>query len=299
MDQIWIANAHLKVSLSSKLGGRVTGIFPLAGPLENQNILWWQAQNEVKTGQWLHGGIPLLFPFAGWVWDDEHNMGSYRIGGERFVMPIHGFSYSYQWNVLSASESKICLGLEETDESLGMFPFKFILKQEWELRDQELHCHIEVKNRGYLGQGETQKMPLSLGLHPYFSAATLPMEQVILESQARSFCPVSPEGKAEPEQIVMEPISWDLSQALHHNGILCNFPPGEARSSLASKHIKLSIDGVGSVPTSCMVTWSDRRGEFFCLEPWMGKPDALNANYGLQWLDRGESLIWSTCMRIA
>ena len=298
MDEIWIANRHLKVGFNPRLGGRVVAIFPVNGPLKNKNLLWFEGDKKPLDTSWLHGGMPLLFPFAGWVWDGDRK-GAYHHGDKHYSMPIHGFAHYHEWDAVITEGSKLSLVLLDTEDSRAIFPWKFKLQQEWRVSQQELIYQVTVKNLGYLACKGPRKMPLSLGLHPYFSAAAFPYEQVCLESHARSFCAVNTKGKAGEEQQVKQTISWDLKEDLHHNAILCNFPQAEAQSLLKTDSLQLMIEGHGDPSTGCMVTWSDRQGRYFCLEPWMGKPDALNEDDGLKWLSEGESLTWSGCLKIS
>ncbi|MFK7824213.1 MAG: aldose 1-epimerase [Oligoflexales bacterium] len=290
-EKLWIENPHLKVGIIPSLGGRVTDIYLQQGTQKNKNILWWDTENSEKNFGWLHGGMPLLFPFAGWVWDGEQK-GAYRVGKEQYLMPIHGFAHSQQWTIIEAEESRLSLGLKDTKESLQQFPWKFSVQQSWELSNHQLSYRIEVENDAVVGSHGQQRMPVSLGLHPYFSAEVFPQAQVVLESEARSFCPVNSQGKADQEQAVQR-IHWDLSEKFHHNAILCDFSAGEKLSVLKTKDLALSLESKPGAPTRCMVTWSDLQGKFFCLEPWMGKPDALNISCGIQWLELGERLNWS------
>ena len=296
-EKIWIENSHLKVGFMPRFGGRVTDIYALEGRSQNRNLLWWDLGSLTQKTGWLHGGMPLVFPFAGWVWDKQQK-GAYRLGDEQYSMPIHGFAHSREWAVASYKEDELSLSLTENTENLRIFPFRFMLKQNWRLNKQELVYEVEVENIASVGPDSNQSMPISLGFHPYFSSDMFPVGITTLESEARSFCRVSSEGKAEQEESVAQGIDWDLGNDLHHNAILCNFPSSGAHSALKTKELEVILNGLPGTPTQCMVTWSDLKGKFFCLEPWMGKPDALNASYGIKWLDTGEKMIWSGLIRL-
>lgn len=290
-EKVWISNTHLKVGFDPKIGGRATELYCLGGALRSHNLLWNETEQAEITG-WRHGGMPLLFPFAGWIWDGAEKA-CYSLNKSRYHIPIHGFAHSQAWEVLNAEQHRLCLGLRETHSSLKMFPWQFKLTQEWELDEFKLRYNMKVENAGFVGEGSMHSMPVSMGLHPYFSCQVFVPGQTTLNSQANCFCHVTPEGKAGPEHSVQKGIFWDLSEDLHHNGILCGFSRGNERSVLKTPQLAMSIEGQGDTPSMCMITWSNRKNQFFCLEPWMGKPDALTANYGSKWLEEGASLSWS------
>lgn len=58
--------------------------------------------------------------------------------------------------------------------------------------------------------------------------------------------------------------------------------------------ITLELQRPGSIQWYAVATWTERPdSDFYCIEPWLGLPDAIHNGLGLRWLmpDTSESAV--------
>ncbi len=104
---------------------------------------------------------PVLFPFVGGVRGKE-----YRYQGVSYPMGQHGFARDMEFTFLSETETEagkeiwFCLAADE--ETKKKYPFDFVLRIGYRLKDNQVTALWEVENQG------TADMPFSIGAHPAF-----------------------------------------------------------------------------------------------------------------------------------
>lgn len=105
---------------------------------------------------------PILFPIVGSLRGKQ-----YRYGGKTYGMGQHGFARDMEFALVSRTDTKLVLSLSETEETLQVYPFRFLLELTYELRQDSLCVGWRVKNTG------DKTMYFSIGGHPAFHC---PME---------------------------------------------------------------------------------------------------------------------------
>ena len=54
--------------------------------------------------------------------------------------------------------------------------------------------------------------------------------------------------------------------------------------------ITIDLQRPDSLPWYAVTTWTEAAdSDFFCVEPWLGLPDAIHNGMGLRWLEAGET----------
>lgn len=128
---------------------------------------------------------PVLFPIVGRLVDN-----TYQYQGINYNMPQHGFARDKQFEMAACGDQEVLLFLTEDNESLQIYPFKFILFINYKLNGNSLEVSYEVKNTN-----ETE-MLFSIGGHPGFN------------------CPWGNQDGFEDYEIVLDaqeqPLSWLL-----------------------------------------------------------------------------------------
>lgn len=270
------------------LGGRAWDL-ALCSPTdqEAQPVLWNPGIKAASQGldAWWHGGCPLLFPFAGRVLTPERS-GQYAWQGQRFPMPLHGFGPRQEFAVVEQTQQRAVVRLEDSGNSSAYYPAKFCLTLDWQLHGDHLRCDGTITNRS------PEPMPLALGWHPYFhtgigskvKATGFELGTIILEGGKRHF--VTEQGLAAigvpmPDEIKrMEQSSWrnTICSAVPTNQVVMNF-----------KHTApLHMSWGPPADFQHLVLWSDQPA-FYCAEPWMGLPNAIENGQGLKTLAGHES----------
>ncbi|HEY4298912.1 MAG TPA: aldose epimerase, partial [Paraburkholderia sp.] len=54
--------------------------------------------------------------------------------------------------------------------------------------------------------------------------------------------------------------------------------------------VTIDLQRPGSVPWYAVTTWTEAaESDFYCVEPWLGLPDAIHNGMGLRWLEPGQT----------
>lgn len=92
----------------------------------------------------VRGGVPILFPMAGPLKDNQ-----VVLGGKTYEMKQHGFARNEQWEVTGHStegSAKLIITLRSSDETKQKFPFDFVVQYTYELKGTSLTLHQNYQN---------------------------------------------------------------------------------------------------------------------------------------------------------
>ncbi len=218
---------------------------------------------------------PVLFPFVGSLYKKE-----YRHQGQVYTMAQHGFARDMEFSLVSRTDTKLVMALEETPETLAKYPFRFRLVLSYELSENTLLVGWQVTN--------TDEKPLhfSIGGHPafncplgnegaqgdyrlYFSKNNKPVERYttsvidgdgLVESSlpdgsfAGGYAPVVPELFDITKTLILENGQTDAVSLVD--------PSGRER-------VRVSFD----MPIVGIWTPIEKKAPFICIEPWCGRCD--------------------------
>lgn len=140
-----ISNDTLSIVVSS-LGAELQSIY------SNKIQYLWDGDPEFWPER-----SPLLFPFVGRLTD-----GQYCYNGSMYPMNIHGFSRKMDFSVTDRTRYSIVLSLTDTAESFEIYPFHFVLKVGYTLKENTIHIKYQVENNS------DDTMYFGIGGHPGF-----------------------------------------------------------------------------------------------------------------------------------
>ena len=140
-----IENESLRVSVEAK-GAQLMSVFSKQTGVE----YLWQGDSKYWTGRAYN-----LFPFVG-----RFAEGKYVVEGKEYAMDRHGFARGAEFDLATKTESSLVFELRETEQTLAIYPFKFIFTVKFEILDKKLTVTYGVKNIG------ENTMYFGLGGHP-------------------------------------------------------------------------------------------------------------------------------------
>lgn len=231
------------------------------------------------------GGIPFLFPMCGRLERDGEE-GVYLLGSTRYTMKIHGFIHRMPWQVDSVDETSITMSCRDDEDTFAVYPFHFVLRITYTLDSTSLVCHFTVENTGKV------PFPYYAGFHPFFSTpepgkgkekvkiTMSPHKNILYNDRLTDITGVR-EFNPFPTSITNEEINECLFDMGSEAKAAVTFPDGY------SLEITAGGDDAELFPYMQLYTMPDR--PFFCIEPWMGMPNALNSVAGVRWLSAGVS----------
>lgn len=253
-------------------------------------ILHWPDEFDPAQISSVRGGNPLLFPFCG---------RSFHKGMENFwrdpagtvrPMPRHGFAKNGQFRVRDLKDDALCAELVPDANAQQAYPFSYRFSVTY--RFSELACSVSLalENTG------EQPIPWSAGHHFYF---TLPWHKSARRSDyhlhfdARKAAYHAPDGSLlmqKNDRILCHDLGDpQLSDRIH-------WELRQHRVSFGPKGGEEDIHILFPTPihkAHSLVTWSaSEDAPFYCVEPWMGPPNAAEHGKGLHWVQPGESHVF-------
>lgn len=213
---------------------------------------YWELEDKAWKGGW-----PFCFPICG------------RLTCK--TLPIHGFAAQMHWQVLEKSKSKITLQLSDTAETRKSYPYAFRLTLAYEIQPGELTCLQSCENLS------DEPMPYYAGFHPYFLTPLQDKEKIHV-----NFKPV---GRKQynseltdiigdlppltlPKPIADPALNEQLSLVMENSTSLV-YPDG----MMIVMEVK-GLERESMFPYVQLYTQATK--SFFCIEPWMNFPNALN-----------------------
>ena len=275
----YIENDFLKIGVK-EYGCELTSIYSKQADFE----YLWQGDPSVWYGQ-----SPILFPIVGRLIDDK-----YRLNGNEYEMPKHGFARKMEWKLLGKEENMMSFILSEDKSTLEKYPYRFDLIVTYQLEGKSLQVSHNVVNKN------ENIMYFSLGAHPGFNCSigdklvfdepeTLRTEKIDLVRSLR-LPETIPCLDNEREITITKDIFNEDALILH---------------GIKSKYITLKSDNhdrtvrfdMGGSPY--LGIWAKPGAPYVCIEPWFGvndstevKPD-FSQKDGINTLPAGERFQFS------
>jgi len=283
-DQDVIALEHDGSSLlaAPQFGGRL-----LRWRIGDQDIITWPEDADWSNPAKVRGGNPLLFPFIGrhrvdgriGAWRDAH--------GAVYALPVHGFARDLPFDsVVDVADSRVTMTLADSDATRAVYPFAFHFTASYRLVDR-LTLEVELTTTN------TSDVPLPYyaGHHFYFALPhALRGDTTLCLPPAERLYQREDGSIAAPETGLSRYTLDDPSIIDRFHRLLA--PDAHARVVLATpsigRTITLELTRPGSIPWYAVTTWTERADSpFYCVEPWIGLPNAIANGLGLRWLAPG------------
>ncbi len=256
-------NAQSRLEVVPERGGIIT-----RWNLQNQDILYLDAERFTDPSLSVRGGIPILFPICGNLPDN-----TYTLNGEHYGLKQHGFARDLPWEVtdqVTDDLASLTLVLNSNDRTRAAYPFDFQLAFTYQLKGNTLELQQRYTNHS------TEPMPFSTGLHPYFF--TSDKTQLEFEIPASQY----------QDQITKEVHSFDRTFDWNRDEIDVAFgQPSDNSASVTDRARRLKIALSYSDLYSTLVFWTVKGKDFYCLEPWSAGRNALNTGENLTQLAPG------------
>lgn len=258
---IFLQNEHITAGIST-LGAELQSL----EHRRHGNIIWRRDE------RYWNRFAPILFPIVGRLLQDQ-----YRYGNETYTMKQHGFARDEAFEIIEQTATKVLLRLSDNERTRQQYPFAFELIVACELLEHTMSTQYVVRNTG------NTPLYFSIGGHPGFHIAGA-LSDYYLDFGG----------------------DYQLPQHL----IEGNYYSGKTREIALSRHFVLEDKffetdaivlkkppfqslGFGRVGSGRMFTfhghdwsalglWTKPGAPFFCIEPWWGWADAINATGNLE-----------------
>ncbi len=148
MSAVYLENEKLRVEIRCK-GAEIRSIYGK----EEKTEYFWNADPKF----W-NRSSPILFPFIGNLKDKK-----YRHEGSEYPMGQHGFVRDMEFEVIRQTDTEVWFQVTDTEETMKVYPFRFVLKAGYQLEENELKVMWKVENPN------AYAMHFAIGAHPAFA----------------------------------------------------------------------------------------------------------------------------------
>ncbi|RQS11001.1 aldose epimerase [Burkholderia sp. Bp9002] len=271
------------VRIAPQFGGRL-----LSWHVDGEPVIFWPDAADWSQLARVRGGNPLLFPFLGRHRVDGE-IGRWRDqAGTVRDLPMHGFARDLPFAAQpSADGAALTMTLDANDALRAGYPFDFQFDATYRLVDAHtLDVALTTTNRG------ATPLPYYAGHHFYFALPHGERAQTTLElppTHRRAQLADGTIGAPEPGEA-----RYTLDEARIHDRFHCldGAPSGPVRIVMPGRRrtIEIALDVPGSIPWYAVTTWTEKPdSDFYCVEPWLGLPDAIHNGLGLRMLAPGST----------
>ena len=220
---------------------------------------------------------PVLFPIVGKLKDGQYHIGDdekiYQMGG-------HGFARDNEFELVKSDHDEVIYELTENEDSLNKYPFKFLFRVAYKLRENKLRIRYEVKNK------DEKFMYFGLGAHPAFN---VPLEKGKFEDYSLTISPIE-----KREFIPLDPASGSVKLddrkevEVHEIPLTRDLFKKDALVYRSSSEMEVSLSNMWD-DRSVHVSWENMpffglwspypvEAPFVCIEPWCGLADDSNTD---------------------
>jgi len=278
--------------LSIKVEGKGAELQSLTDNVTGEEYMW-----NANPEFWPRTS-PVLFPFVGRLKEQKY---TYR--GQEYAPPAHGFARDMEFELLERTDNSVRFGIQDTENTRSVYPFAFSFEITYCLKGKELQVSFTVKNE------DEKEMYFSLGAHPGF---VCPRSNHAKEEK-RADCFIQFKKKTDEKATIGEAVFVDAEMLLSR-GVDMNtglVTDNYTRYDLENGCLKISDDlfeqdalvlednqvqhvALLDSKKQAYVTltmdapiygiWSSVRqgAPFICIEPWLGRCDALGFNGNLE-----------------
>jgi len=274
-DLLRIGNADCYLLLAPAHGGRL-----VRWVHQGQDILYWPDDADWSRLAKVRGGNPLLFPFIGRHFVDGE-AGKWRDrDGTVHALPQHGFARDLPFAVSECSDSAVSLRLTSSDATRPGYPYGFDFTVTYRLVPDGLEATLTTRNTG------DRPLPYYAGHHFYFA---LPHA---LRAESSLAMPPSARFRQNGDGSLSPPETGDNTYAIDDPRLQDTFhvlrAAGPVRLAMPSRTVEITLNDASTTPWHAVTTWTERDdSDFYCVEPWLGLPNAIGHGQGLRWLEGG------------
>jgi galactose mutarotase-like enzyme len=252
-----------------------------------RDVIYWPELATLDGFHTVRGGNPILFPFNGRSFDNNEIYFWRGADDVRRPMPLHGIARQGEFRVIHAGERGFTALFVPGAEARECYPFDYEFTVTYRFEALGLFAELTLKNLGPV------PLPWSAGHHFYF---TLPWTEGLVRDDYSVRIPATKTYRQDHTngQLVPGPrlaaeetlTNKDLVDCIHTglrgNEIVLGEKKGTSRIT-----IRHGVDRVPP-PDAAVVTWTPGdTAPCYCVEPWMGPPNAAGHKVGLHHVPPG------------
>jgi aldose 1-epimerase len=260
---------------------------------DGREVIHWPEDADWTRILKVRGGNPILFPFVARHFVEGRQNFWRDADGTVRPMAQHGFARDALFALVDdeADENSVRMRLTDSAATRPEYPFAFSFDVAVHLQEEgRLEIRFETKNLG------ERPLPYYAGHHFYFA---LPHAE---RGHWQLDLPCAQWGRQDASGSILHEKPTATQFSLADPALIDRFQihPDPAKITLRDDHagrsIELELNDVSSIPWYAVTTWTESpESDFYCVEPWLGLPNAISHGEGLRRVAPGE-METATCI---
>lgn len=264
-----------------------------------RDVIHWPEDADLTDIAKIRGGNPILFPFCARTYH-EGTIGQWKApDGQVRPMPNHGFARQGTFLIKETRPDGFTAVLQPDADALAAYPFQYRFAVSYHFSELDFRVDLTLRNL------DEHRIPWSAGHHFYF---TLPWHEngqrqdYRLEIPAKKAFRVTPTGALEEDKEWTKALTFDapgMSDRIH-----CKLKKNEASFGPLNGEEDVRVifgngDTTGPSAWTALTTWTENdESPFYCVEPWMGPPNAPEHGHGLHYVEPAEEETFSVTISL-
>ena len=270
-----------------ELGARLMNWSVELGDSSVRDIIYWPEVDNLDNIARIRGGNPILFPFCARTYD-RGEINQWRADdGVRRPMPTHGFARQGKFRTTRLDEGGFSAQFVPDAAAQAAYPFDYEFVVSYRFSPVSIFVELQLTNLG------TTPIPWSAGHHFYF---TLPWSAGRTRRDYRIETTATKHLQRDDQGRLIAAPGVGPGETLANKDLIDLIQTGQRRDLFAvtetptgSRLLFRSGMAHSSPRDLAVVTWTeDEKSPFYCIEPWMGPPNAPETKVGLHMVSPGQ-----------
>jgi galactose mutarotase-like enzyme len=292
----WRAGPSTFLALPEK-GARLMNWNVTLGDGSVRDVLFWPEVPSLDGFERIRGGNPILFPFNGRTFDRGDIHFWRAADGVRRPMPMHGLVRQGDFRVTHTDALGFTAVFLPGAEARASYPFDYEFTVRYRFEPLGLTCELSLQNLGPV------PLPWSAGHHFYF---TVPWSEGLARGDYDIRIPAARRLKHDPKGSLTPGPALQETESLANPDLIDTIHLGLAQNTVVfgerghAGDIAVTL-GTSRTPAAdaTMVTWSESAtAPYYCVEPWMGPPNAPENRLGLHFVEPGKKQTFTVAVAI-
>jgi aldose 1-epimerase len=282
-----ISDADNKILVSAEHGARI-----LRWTHDGREVITWPENADWSKILKVRGGNPVLFPFIARHFVDGKNEFWRDAAGTVRPMPQHGFARDAKFAVVEGeADNTLRLRIIDTEATRAIYPFAFQFDVVVSLLSgSRMEVRFETTNHG------DKPLPYYAGHHFFLPIPHAERKNWTLHLPCEAWGRQKPDGSILREKALTGSLNLDDSTLIDRFQILPADTTVTLTNAKTSQRLLFELENSDSLSWYAVTTWTETpTSDFYCIEPWLGLPNAIHHGEGLRQLAPGATEI-ATCI---
>jgi galactose mutarotase-like enzyme len=262
-----------------------------------RDVLYWPEAADFADFPRVRGGNPILFPFNARVFDRGDIHFWRAVDGVKRPMPMHGLARQGDFKITQIDARGFIAQFLPGDEARQCYPYDYEFTVTYRFQPVGLSCEFALTNLG------REPLPWSAGHHFYF---TLPWSEGTNRSDYLIHIPATKRLRQDATGALVAGPTLQTDESVANPALIDALHSGLRRNEVVFGEKDRPGDvvmhlGTEDVPpaTATFVTWTFADDSpYYCVEPWMGPPNAPEHKVGLYTVAPGETQRFAVSVNI-